>query len=339
MGRGLYLTADLRQGVVHAVFTLKLDLKEAYAHVFLGSAVEYTYGSFKKLVQSLKRMSEDEISMFCDGPVSRFVAGRKRIYSNEVRVEVVNLRLRYSTAKFEKLRDIFRQHYTNQDDSVPSKATLSRWFEKANLTQKVTELRNVRVDPAAQLTYLLTVASIHPMNLIDVDETLCTADEFHCKYGWSPSGEKATYIQICIGGVAYSTIAAYSILGFLCWSIYEGSVTGVEMQEYLYNDLQQCVAPTSHIILDNASIHKTVEVTQALSIVCPDRYTYCAPYSPKLKPIELGFANIKRWLREHEADAVLNPILFINHAFHLYSVHGEKSAAGNFLYCVCYYSS
>ena len=63
------------------------------------------------------------------------------------------------------------------------------------------------------------------------------------------------------------------------------------------------------------------------------KYMRCAPYSPDLKSIERGFANIKGFLREHETDAILNPIYYINYAFETYSFNGLRSSAGKkFIY-------
>ena len=50
-----------------------------------------------------------------------------------------------------------------------------------------------------------------------------------------------------------------------------------------------------------------------------------SPYSPDFNPIELGFANVKGYIKMHEYEAVANPIAALNAAFELYSVRGEKS--------------
>ena len=107
MGHGDHIAAELRQLIVHNVFTLHLPLKDSYNNVFLGSHVAYTYDSYKKLVQKLKKMSAKEIDEYVQGPTSRKVAGRKRKYCADTRVALVDLRLRHHTAKLETLRAIF----------------------------------------------------------------------------------------------------------------------------------------------------------------------------------------------------------------------------------------
>lgn len=331
MGHGRHIGAELRQRIVHQVLTLKSPMTDSYNAVFVGITTEYTYQSFKKLVQKLRKLTNDQVDEYVLGPISRKVAGRKRKFDNETRIALVELRVQHHTVKLDRLRALFTKYYANPDmPSAPSRSTLSRMMTKAGLSRKVTTMRNIRANPAAQLQYLNNIAPINPYNIIDFDETLCTAAEFHNKYGWSPVGEPAYYNQINIGGVAYSTIAAYTVLGFICWSVYVGSVTGVEVQDFLHNDLRPFIHDQSHIVLDNAATHKTAEVVEMLGNVSNNNYTFCAPYSPHLKPVEFGFSNIKRWIRENEQQALADPVEYINRAFHMYSIHGERSTAGKF---------
>ena len=55
------------------------------------------------------------------------------------------------------------------------------------------------------------------------------------------------------------------------------------------------------------------------------------PHSPRLKPIERGFANVKRYIRalEWTHQGETNPIGLIHEAFTHYSVHGAGSHAAN----------
>ena len=48
-------------------------------------------------------------------------------------------------------------------------------------------------------------------------------------------------------------------------------------------------------------------------------------YSPDMKPIEKGFSQIKRWLRHHENEALLQSI---NKCFNLYSTTAKRGARG-----------
>lgn len=331
------MSAETREAIVHNLLTLRRTPKQAFNEIFLGSSQELKYASFQKIVRMIMKMSSGEIASFVEGPVSRKVAGRSRKYSTEARSAIVQLRLRHHTAKLEVLRSTFQAYFTDNGDSVPSKSTISRVARAGGITRKVLEVRNIRVDPKLQLEYLDRIAPINPANIIDIDETLCTADQFHNKYGWSPEGEPALFAQLHLGGVSNSTIAAYTPMGFICWTVYNTTITGMQVQDFLFTDVRPFMNDSSFIVLDNASVHKTDEVKAALEVIAPAQYTYCAPYSPELKPVELGFANVKRWLREHEQEAVQAPLDYINQAFSLYSVNGARSSAGKlnlFLLCL-----
>ena len=182
--------------------------------------------------------------------------------------------------------------------------------------------------PQKQYEYLVSIAPVDPANLIDLDETLSNAEQFYARYGWAPVGESAYFNQIFINGVPYSTIAAYSMKGFLCWNIYEGSVTATEVIHFITTSLCTYINESSYCILDNATVHGTDPCLVELESVCRGRFKFCPPYSPELKPIERGFANVKRYAREHENEAGIDPVGLINRAFHIYSLNGPLSAAG-----------
>lgn len=55
-------------------------------------------------------------------------------------------------------------------------------------------------------------------DIIDIDETLSCAKEFESRYAWSYVGGPAYGVQLVIDGKAYSTIAAYTPMGFIAWS-------------------------------------------------------------------------------------------------------------------------
>ena len=84
-------------------------------------------------------------------------------------------------------------------------------------------------------------------------------------------------------------------------------------------------------ICDNSSTHHTYDALVAMDDCFDGFFSFSPTYSPDLKPIEKGFSNVKGWLKDHEDDALLDPIGTINRAFHLYSTLGERSnsARGN----------
>ncbi len=280
-------------------------------------------------------MTGDEVSIYLQGPGTRRNAGRKRIYDEAVRTEIVNLRL---TSKFVKLRSIASQYkyfyldmYNDVASPVPSASTISRILAKNDVVRKVVERRNIHANPALQEEFLQLMRPLDAHCFIDIDETLCNDAQFEQKYGWARRGDECVGVQISIGGHNFSVIAAYSNLGFLCWSIYQDSVSTLEFIHFVRENMVGMVREGELVLLDNASVHKTEAAHAALEEVCEGRFMYAPPYSPHLKPIELGFSNIKGYLREREAEAVLDPIGAINAAFSYYALGGAGAGAGKAL--------
>lgn len=56
-------------------------------------------------------------------------------------------------------------------------------------------------------------------------------------------------------------------------------------------------------------------------------YLFSVAYCPFDKPVEKGIALVKLYIREHEDEAVANPVAFINEAFKLFAIGGERSSA------------
>ena len=134
------------------------------------------------------------------------------------------------------------------------------------------------------------------------------------------------------GNFRCSVIALYCPAGFLYWKIVEDTTNAASFQEFL-NEVRDFVplSPDVFCILDNCSIHKTRESIILLEAVFRGNWRNLAPYAPDWNPVELGFSQIKRFLRRYENNYVVDPIATINAAFYLYSTKGARSfrAMGN----------
>ena len=135
-----------------------------------------------------------------------------------------------------------------------------------------------------------------------------------------------------IKSIQFSVVAAYSPRGFLTWRIFQGTVDHQSVMLFLRNDLQDMLGEGDVVIADNASVHKTEETIRELSTITAGNYAFLPPYSPRLAPIEHGFANMWEEVRKHERDAEIDPIRVVNAAFYKYSVAGSHGhvAAGHF---------
>jgi len=206
-----------------------------------------------------------------------------------------------------------------------SLSTFKRTLKRGGFSRKIMERRHINQDPMEGVRFLETIEHINPMCIIDVDETKSNPESFFQKYGYAPIGDECLKEQIMINGTAYCTIAAVSPLGFVCWQIFEGNIGHEEFINFINISLEPFLIPDNVVVLDNATSHHFPDSRIALEAVLNGNYFYSARYSPHLKPIEPCFALVKNWLRNHEDEAVQNPVGTINRAFNLYSIGGENA--------------
>lgn len=221
------------------------------------------------------------------------------------------------------ITEFINLYYTNPEDA-PSYSTFYRAICNENFSRKVMERRNINIDHEERFNFLENIKFLHPSMIIDIDETASSPEQFYEKYGWSKVGEKCIRTQITIGTRHFTVVAAYSDRGFLCWDIIEGSYNSDTFIRFLRDTVYPMIIPGQCIIVDNASVHHTAEAEAALEQYSYGMFLFSPRYSPDLKPIEKGFALVKRWLREHEIEALENPVNYINFAFELYSTTGER---------------
>ena len=103
-------------------------------------------------------------------------------------------------------------------------------------------------------------------------------------------------------------------------------IDGILFTSFIENTLRSYILEQTVGILDNARTHHTLNARDMLENIFNGNYYYSPPYSPNLKPIEKGFKQVKEWIRDHENEALRNPVEYINRAFHLFSIQGERSA-------------
>lgn len=192
------------------------------------------------------------------------------------------------------------------------------------MTTTVPEYRNINVDEIEGLNYMELMAQIDPDWLLDIDEQSEAPDDFRNRVAHAYRGKPSVRTQIVIGTRTFSVIACLSVYGFICYSIYEGNIGSEEFNQFL-RLLQPRLLPNHWNIIDNARIHHTIETRIHMDQIFNGRWTYCARYSPHLKPIELAFSLIKRYLRDNELRAQLNPVALITEAFEIFSVGGARA--------------
>ena len=197
-----------------------------------------------------------------------------------------------------------------------SHSTYYRTLVRNNITRKVVERRKIHVVTLAKW-FLVTAwkgifipeFSGNFGNNKYLDETKSNPESFLNKWGWSPRGEECLQEQIIIGTRSFSTIAAVTPLGFLCWSIYEFNISHVEYCDFIRDVLSPALNDQQVGIIDNATTHHHAESLDQMDICFQGKYYFVPAYSPHLKPIEpCCFKLVKNYIRNHEQEALLDPV-------------------------------
>jgi hypothetical protein len=222
--------------------------------------------------------------------------------------------------------------YNGIDDSdAPSLSTVRRTMIRASLSRKGLSYIHHLVNHENRLRFYLEIAYVPPATLVDIDAMASNVDTFIRKYGWAPIGADAVRMQINLGNNTFPVYAAYTPHGFICWEIYPNqTVTAETFQEFLRGRVRNVLAIRNDdpfCLVDNATVHHTVASEEALEEVFHGRYMFSEPYCHMDKPVERGFSNVKSFLRAHDAEALRNPLEWINRAFYTYSFQGERSSA------------
>jgi transposase len=113
-------------------------------------------------------------------------------------------------------------------------------------------------------------------------------------YGYAPKGEKAIAVTHPTSRKRFNTIAAVDRFGTRKISIHEKPVDGSSFANFIAS-LDWPSGTT--IIMDNARIHRTHEVTQAI-LNKGYKVAFTPPYSPDCNPIENVFSWVKNSFRK-----------------------------------------
>ena len=81
-----------------------------------------------------------------------------------------------------------------------------RFFHKHRYSRKVLESRHILRDEEEILDYRELIAAIGVVQLLAVDETASSPDQFKDKYGYAIEGQKAMRTQFKIGSKHYSVM-------------------------------------------------------------------------------------------------------------------------------------
>jgi len=333
MPPGHHVSKEVRE----LLYTQLIVLDKMPQEVISLVAASYTLKSLANLKRQLQNFDEEKLAVYMNGPKPMTLTGRKRTFPGAVGDEFVQLRLEHNQAKLSELRTFYDINYVANSANLvaPSTATISRILARAGIVRKIASKIHALSDPLEQHAFLEMIAPVDPLQLVDVDETKVNNDEMTNKYAWAPVGQPAQRVQLRIDSISYSVVAAYCPLGFINWTIFEDNVGSAEIVHYVENNLNGLLSEEQLVLLDNAKVHKTDEALAAFEAASNGAFAFVPPYSPQLKPIELGFASIKKYLRSHEHEAQVHPLEWIERAFRAFAVGGEHAESGN---SACYHA-
>lgn len=231
-GKGHHWTAAMRQLIVHFVRNLEAEYDEIVRVVFVGQ--QPGKRRLKQKMREVRNMTDAELTDYITGPLKR--GGNERKVDAEAHHELMTLRRLQNRLRLEPLARLFNEtHYEYPLLDGISKSTVCRTLRRSNQTRKKATIIPLAANPADQLDWLDDIAHIHPFNIIDVDENSVARDKLAQKYAYSLEGTEAPVGQyaIVILGFSFSVISAYTWLGFLCWRIYEGTITSLEVEDFI----------------------------------------------------------------------------------------------------------
>lgn len=294
--------------------------------VFLGDTTKCSLEHLRKIVRYINTQPEEALLWKDERTIH---SGRKRMLDGSERDSLLDRIEASPSTRLTKLEREFAESFYGWQKifDAPSYSTVRRTLIRAGLTRKVLTRVHTLQSQEERLQYFRDTAHVHISRWVDVDEMGLSRKEFFEKYGWAPEGEDAVKLQLKINGDYFTVIAAYTPYGFLCWEIIKNDTNDAEkFENFLRNRFAHAVNAIQDpfLAIDNAAIHKTLAVLAALEEVMEGKYRFSSPYSPQDKPVERGFANIKNYLREHEDEVSLDPEAWINKAFELYSIGGER---------------
>ena len=287
------------------------------------------------LWEQLKMMTPEERNKYADYKPT--ISKEKMIEKGSQKEQFLELLLSENRSiRLKTLTQSFHNRFYEQYKEImnPSISTVYRALKMSGNTHKKVSYRNIHANPQEQLAYLQRMMPINWRDIVDVDGMVQTTEDFRKKYGWSHVGEECVRMQITIGTKTYAAHAAYSYLGFIHWKIFDDVVTDEEVMIFL-NELKSRIDPErTWGLFDNASNQRTDAVRHVMGEVFREKYVFCSPYSPWLKPCEHGFAKVKRYIQERDdiAEYLLDPERLINEAFTHYMVGqpGGLTAANDF---------
>ncbi|KAG0436290.1 hypothetical protein DMUE_4295 [Dictyocoela muelleri] len=200
----------------------------------------------------------------------------------------------------------------NNNDINLSTSSIHRRIKMLQYTRKIlTKIpinRNSDVNKTLRVEYANFISTIPNNKIVFLDESGFNL-YLTPKYGYSPKNVKACITVPNSKGKNVSFLCAISIEGIYMTKTIKGSFKSADLILFINNDLPLLDHNNKkYIIMDNASIHKTIDVKQAFM----NRgyiLKFIPPYSPHLNPIEEFFSCFKSKFARGERCVTISDII------------------------------
>jgi len=186
--------------------------------------------------------------------------------------------------------------------------------------------------------FVREISEFDATQLVFCDETAANERVGDRRRVWGPKGHKRVNALPFSKGEKYSILPAFTIDGFLCYDILQGSFTAA-MFFYFVRDtlLPQCnpfPGSRSVIVMDNAQVHR-YPIIRDMVEEAGCKLIMLSPYSPGYNPIEMAFSIMKKWIARHHlefAEAVVAGEMDLFFTFAMSTI-GSRQAMGFFKHC------
>ena len=136
--------------------------------------------------------------------------------------------------------------------------------------------------------------------LVFLDESASNERTGDRRKGWSPVGLICERLRPFKHSERWSILPVLSEEGYMDYLIHQGAINSELFIEFVREKvLPHCTpypGPRSVIVLDNASIHKSIQLQE----LCEEQgvlLKFLPPYSPDYNPIEATFKDLKEWIK------------------------------------------
>ncbi|PPR00338.1 hypothetical protein CVT24_004359 [Panaeolus cyanescens] len=181
-----------------------------------------------------------------------------------------------------------------------SPVTIWRSLKRRGFSRKRATKPAIERDEDDRANYHLIIGSFYePEQLVFVDESAFDRRVAGRRYVWAPTGNRGRRRDFFIRGIRYSILPALSLDGIIALEVLDEPFTSESFRDFialLLERMNPWPERNSVIIMDNAKIHKSVEIEEMVRNRGM-RIVFLPAYSPDLNPIEEAFSSIKNWLR------------------------------------------